>query len=155
MTTIGLISDTHKLLRPEALFALEGVDLIVHAGDIGSQEVIDGLCRVAPVRAIKGNIDKADWAASLPDIDVIPLQGKALYVIHNINELVPNPVTAGLDAVIFGHSHRPTVYEKEGIFYVNPGSAGPRRFSLPITLARMDIRAGVIQAEIVELLPSR
>lgn len=153
MTTIGLISDTHKLLRPEAISALEGVDLIVHAGDVGSQEVIDGLSRVAPVRAIKGNIDKAGWASCLPNEEIVLLQGKVLYVIHSINELVRDPLAEGFDAVIFGHSHRPAIYSRGGIIYVNPGSAGPRRFSLPITLAKMHIHAGVIKTEVIQLVP--
>ena len=151
MLTIGLISDTHGLLRPEALTALAGSDFIVHAGDIGSPEVLEGLARIAPVTAIRGNVDRGDWAARLAPTEVLDAGGAYLYVVHNIAELDLDPVAAGFQAVVSGHSHQPAMREKDGILYINPGSAGPRRFSLPIAVGRLTISGGRIAPELIAL----
>ena len=151
MTTIGVISDTHKLLRPEAKAQLRNCDLIIHAGDIGSSEVISELEDIAPVRAIRGNIDKDAWAEAYPDEDVIEIEGRSIYVLHNLRELALDPCAAGFDVVISGHSHRPSIERKEGVLYLNPGSAGPRRFKLPIALARLTIKGDEIRATIEEI----
>ena len=136
---IGVISDTHGLLRPEAEQRLAGVAHIIHAGDIGRPEIITSLSRVAPVIAIKGNVDTADWAARYPDTRTVKLGGRVIYVLHDVNELKLDPVSSGIDVVISGHSHRPDIETVDGVLYVNPGSAGPRRFSLPITLAILEL----------------
>lgn len=153
--TVGLISDTHGLLRPEALAALAGSDFIIHAGDIGKAEVLEGLSRLAPVTAIRGNVDRGDWAAGLPMTEVLDAGGTYVYVVHNIAELDLDPVAAGFQAVVSGHSHQPAVREKDGVLYVNPGSAGPRRFSLPVAVGRLTISGGRIAAELVELSIAR
>jgi len=142
---IGVISDTHGLLRPEAERCLAGVAHIIHAGDIGRPEVIAGLSRIAPVMAIKGNVDTADWAACYPDTRTIRLGDRVIYVLHDVNELKLDPVADGIDMVISGHSHRPGIATVGGVLYLNPGSAGPRRFSLPITLATLEFTKGGIR----------
>jgi uncharacterized protein len=136
---IGVISDTHGLLHPEAEQCLAGVAHIIHAGDIGRPEVITGLCRIAPVIAIKGNVDTADWAARYPDTRTVKLGGRVIYILHDVNELKLDPVSDGVDVVISGHSHRPGVETVDGVLYLNPGSAGPRRFNLPITVATLEL----------------
>ena len=136
MTLIGIISDTHNLLRLEAVNALKGSEIIIHAGDIGSSEIIDRLKNIAPVYAVRGNIDRSPWGDTLPTTDIIEISGKFLYVLHNIHEIDVDPVAAGFDAVISGHSHKPNIENKNGVFFINPGSAGPRRFSLPVTIAQ-------------------
>jgi putative phosphoesterase len=146
---VGIISDTHGLLRPEAAAALRGSDAIIHAGDIGKPEVLDELRAIAPLTVIRGNVDK--WAESLPDTASVELEGKTFYVIHNVRELDFDPAAAGFDAVISGHSHKPGIDEKNGVLYLNPGSAGPRRFTLPVALARIRIAAGRLEPGIVEL----
>jgi len=148
---ISLISDTHGLLRPEAVAGLAGSDFIVHAGDIGSTDVLEGLARIAPITAIRGNVDRGDWAAGLPPTEVLGAGGTYLYVVHDIAELDLDPVAAGFQAVISGHSHQPAVREKDGVLYINPGSAGPRRFSLPIAVGRLTISGGRIVPELIEL----
>jgi len=148
-TIVGIISDTHGLLRPEAAAALRGSAAIVHAGDIGDPAVLDGLEAIAPVTAIRGNIDK--WANDLPDTAMLEIGGRWLYVIHDVNALDLDPRAAGIDVVIAGHSHKPGVHEKDGVLYVNPGSAGPRRFTLPVALALLEIAADRLDARIVEL----
>jgi putative phosphoesterase len=148
---IGVISDTHGLLRPEAKTALCGCDAIVHAGDIGKAGVLDDLRRLAPLTAIRGNVDK--WANDLPDNDVLIVEDRYIYVLHNLQELDLDPRAAGFDVVISGHSHQPKIARKDGVLYLNPGSAGPRRFSLPIALASLRISAESIDAEIVHLQP--
>jgi putative phosphoesterase len=148
---IGLISDTHGLLRPEAVAALTGCDAIIHAGDIGSPDVLDGLARLAPVTAVRGNIDRGDWAAALPENEVLECGGLYFYVLHNLAELDLDPAAAGFQAVISGHSHQPASREQDGVLYVNPGSAGPRRFSLPIAVAKLTITGGRMSAEAIEL----
>jgi putative phosphoesterase len=152
MTTVGLIADTHSLLRPQAIAALQGVDLIVHAGDIGSLAVMDGLSAIAPVRAVRGNIDTATWAQQFPADDVIEIAGKSLYVLHNRHDLAPDPAATGFDVVISGHSHKPGIDRVGGVLFVNPGSAGPRRFTLPIAIATLRITPHAIEAEIQELV---
>src|SRR5882757_3332730 len=135
--TVGLISDTHGLLRPEALAALGGSDFIIHAGDIGNPEVLAGLSALAPVTAIRGNVDRGDWASGLPQTDVLQCGETFIYVVHNLAELDLDPVAAGFQAVVSGHSHSPRIQEKDGVLFVNPGSAGPRRFSQPIAVGRL------------------
>ena len=146
---VGVISDTHGLLRPEAKSALAGCDLIVHAGDIGEARVLEELAEIAPVTAIRGNVDT--WTRDLPENDVVAIEGRQLYVLHNIELLDLDPRAAGFDAVIFGHSHMPAIYTRDGVLYLNPGSAGPRRFRLPIALALLTVRETALDARIVEL----
>ena len=145
---VGLISDTHGLLRPEALAALRGVDHILHAGDIGAAAVLDGLRAVAPITAIRGNNDAAAWAAAIPETELVELGGAWIYLVHDLGDLDIDPAAAGVDVVLCGHSHKPAIFEEEGVLYVNPGSAGPRRFSLPIAVADLMIDAGRATARI-------
>ena len=148
---VGVISDTHGLLRPEALAALVGCELIIHAGDIGSPEVLARLGGVAPVVAVRGNNDREPWAKALPATEVVDLHGCSLYVLHDVNELDLDPGVAGFGAVIAGHSHRPRIEERAGVLFLNPGSAGPRRFALPITLAHLRIKRQMLTASIIHL----
>ena len=148
---VGVISDTHGLLRPEALAALEGVDAIVHAGDIGSAGILDALRRIAPVVAVRGNNDRDGWAASLPEIAKTEIGGTRIWVVHDLAQLGKDPALAGVAVVISGHSHNPRVERREGPLFLNPGSAGPRRFSLPIAVARLHLGPAGPRAEIVEL----
>ncbi len=149
---IGVISDTHGLVRPEAMAALKGVELIIHGGDIGKAEVLQSLNSIAPVCAIRGNNDRDTWARKLPDVLNLQVNGLKFHVIHNVNELEGDPNAAGIHAVISGHSHKPSVAERDGVLFINPGSAGPRRFKLPVTIARLDIHRGSLSSKIVELL---
>jgi putative phosphoesterase len=151
--TVGLISDTHGLVRPQALEALAGVDLILHAGDIGKPEVLTALKAVAPVVAIRGNNDTAPWAKPLPDTKLIRVADTQLYLIHNVNELACDPVTCGFQVIISGHSHKPSISMRDGVLFVNPGSAGPRRFKLPIVVGKLFIRRKKVEAELIELQP--
>ena len=144
---IGVISDTHGLLRPEAVEALRGSELIIHAGDVGRPEILDQLRALAPVVAIRGNVDHGPWAERLPETATI----NNIYVIHDVHDLDLDPAAAGLRIVVSGHSHQPGTIERAGVLYVNPGSAGPRRFKLPITLARLDLAHEPWQVEFVEL----
>jgi uncharacterized protein len=137
--SIGVISDTHGLLRPQALRALEGSDLIIHAGDVGDPKILDALKMLAPVFAVRGNVDTAAWAKILPENQVIETDAATLYVLHDLRALDLNPAVAGFHIVICGHSHKPLQTEQNGVMFLNPGSAGPRRFDLPVTLARLDI----------------
>jgi uncharacterized protein len=148
---IGLISDTHGLMRPEALAALAGVSHIVHAGDIGSGEVLSQLRAIAPVTAVRGNNDKASWARGIPETDVLEVEGRTIYVLHDLKELDLDPVAAGFSVVVTGHSHKPAISKKDDVLYVNPGSAGPRRFKLPISLAILEIGRTEARAVIQEL----
>jgi len=148
---LGVISDTHGLLRPQAVTALRGCDLIIHAGDVGNAEVINGLSDIAPTFAIRGNVDKGTWAARLPPTNIVEVGALMFYVLHNIAELDLDPLTAGFTAVVFGHSHRPSIETRDGVLYLNPGAAGPRRFRLPVTLARVTVVGGQMRPEIVEL----
>lgn len=147
---IGVISDTHGLLRPEALAALQGVEHILHAGDVGDIAILSRLRAIAPITAIRGNIDTWGPCAELPATDFVDLSGKIFYLVHSVKDLDINPVVAGVAVVVSGHSHRPSVEERNGILYLNPGSAGPRRFNLPISIALVDAGAEVA-AEIVRL----
>jgi putative phosphoesterase len=147
---IGVVSDTHGLLRPEVLPLLEGSDRILHLGDVGDPEILGRLARIAPVTAIRGNIDTTGPCALLPATEVVALGEKSLYLLHDLGQLDLNPVAAGFAAVLYGHSHKPSVEWKRGVLYLNPGSCGPRRFSLPITCARITIgAAGETTAEIL------
>jgi putative phosphoesterase len=148
---IGLISDTHGLLRPEAARALAGVDLIIHAGDIGKPEVLAGLKKIAPVAAIKGNNDIGDWARPLPDIRKLRVGQHRFYVIHNVHELACSPATRKFSVVISGHSHKPSVAKRDGVLFVNPGSPGPRRFKLPVAVGKIFVDGPNVRAEIIEL----
>ena len=148
---IGLISDTHGLLRQEAVRALRGSELIIHAGDVGSPEIIDALQELAPVVAVRGNTDSGPWARSLPRTAVAHAGPISIYVLHDLRRLVLDPVAAGFQAVVSGHSHNPNKQEHAGVLYINPGSAGPRRFRLPVTVARLDVRAKLWKLEFVEV----
>jgi putative phosphoesterase len=139
MKRIGLISDTHGLLRQEAVEALHGSELIIHAGDVGKPEILDTLRALAPVVAVRGNVDTADWAQALPETAVAQAGGAMIYVLHDLNALDLNPRAAGFQVVVSGHSHKPGSYERESVLYINPGSAGPRRFQLPVTVARLNL----------------
>ena len=150
-TIVGVISDTHGLVRPEALDALRGSDLIVHAGDVGAPAVLEALRELAPVTAVRGNNDRGEWAAGLAESEAVEVAGRWLFVLHDLHELDLDPAAGGFAAVIAGHSHKPKIEEKKGVLFVNPGSAGPRRFSLPIAVARLHIGRGGIQAETVLL----
>lgn len=147
---IGLISDTHGLLRPEALDALRGCELILHAGDIGSPRILQALSQLAPLRAVRGNNDSGDWAEALPECLHIEAGGKRILLLHD-RKALPRAVT-GVDLVASGHSHKPSVETRDGLMFVNPGSAGPRRFSLPVTLARLSIDDLALSARILRLL---
>jgi putative phosphoesterase len=149
--TVGVISDTHGLLRPEAFEALKEADLIIHAGDIGSTSVIDDLKAIAPVIAVRGNMDRGPWAAGLPVREIIELEQGLLYVIHDVSRLECDPNAASVKAVISGHSHRPRIKKHNGILYLNPGSAGPRRFTLPVTVALLQIKGKMLDPRIITL----
>ena len=148
---VGVISDTHGLLRPEALEQLRGSEHIIHAGDIGEAEIIPALERIAPVTAIRGNIDKSAWAQRFPETQVVELGGLHIYVLHDLNALDLNPKAAGFAAVISGHSHQAKQEIKDGVLYFNPGSAGPRRFKLPVSLGKLEIARGRILGRILEI----
>ena len=149
--SVGLISDTHGLLRPEAVAALRGSDYIVHAGDIGEPAVLEALGRIAPVTAVRGNNDRGPWADKLRETEVLEAGGRTLYVIHDLAQLDLDPAAAGFDVVVAGHSHSPREERRDGVLYLNPGSAGPRRFKLPIALARLTIAAQALRFELIEL----
>ncbi len=137
--TVGVVSDTHGLVRPEMIEALRGVDLVIHAGDVGDPSVLDAIRDVAPVHAVRGNIDRGAWAEALPLTDVVEVEETLLYVIHDVKELDLDPTTAGFHVVIFGHTHQPLRDVRNGVLFLNPGSAGPRRFSLPIAMALLHV----------------
>jgi hypothetical protein len=148
----GVISDTHGLLRPEALAALAGVDHILHAGDVGDAKILDALRKIAPVTAIRGNIDGSGPCAALPATDLVELGGTAFYLLHDLKKLDLDPVAAGISVVVSGHSHKPAIESRRGVLYLNPGSAGPRRFSLPITVAVVTLTGPQPETEIIHLL---
>jgi putative phosphoesterase len=148
---IGVISDTHGLLRPEALRALAGSDHILHAGDVGNADILDALREVAPVTAIRGNVDSDGPCAELPATDVVELAGKLFYLVHSEQWLDIHPHAAGIAAVISGHSHQPGVETRTGVLYLNPGSAGPRRIKLPVTVAIIEIAGGQLTAKIIDI----
>lgn len=151
MPRVGVISDTHGLLRPEATEFLKGSDFIVHAGDIGDACVLAGLAAIAPVTAVRGNNDKGKWTEAAPEFEVLQAGELLVYVLHDLSELDLNPAAAGFRVVVSGHSHRPSIEERGGVLYVNPGSAGPRRFKLPIAVAELQISGDSVRARIVEL----
>jgi uncharacterized protein len=148
---VGLISDTHGLLREEALRAMRGSELIIHAGDVGKPAILDKLAELAPVVVVRGNIDDDAWGETLPPTAVAEVDGKTIYVLHNIHELDLDPAAAGFHVVVSGHSHKPARFERAGVLYVNPGSAGPRRFDLPISVAHIDFHAQPWKVDFVEL----
>ena len=148
MTTIGVISDTHGLLRKEAIELLKGSDLILHAGDIGKKSVLKELKRIAPVIAIRGNVDQDDWATNIDETQTFERDGVSIYLIHNIKEIHINPV-GRFDVVVSGHSHKPRCEVKNEVLYFNPGSAGPRRFKLPIALGKLTLCNGSVEGEII------
>jgi putative phosphoesterase len=148
---VGVISDTHGLLRPEALVALAEAEHILHAGDVGKIEILDELRRIAPVTAIRGNVDVSGECAKLPPTEMVELGGRFFYLVHSVHDLDLDPKAAGVDVVVSGHSHKPGVERKKGILYLNPGSAGPRRFDLPVSVAFVTVSENGIDARIVDL----
>jgi putative phosphoesterase len=149
---LGIISDTHGLLRPEALHALRGVKLIIHAGDVGAPEILAQLKSIAPVFAVRGNVDTQAWTRELPETTVVEAAGLSLYVLHNLYHLDLRPEASGFHAVISGHTHQPEQHERGGVLYLNPGSAGPRRFRLPVTVALLNAAEKPLRAKILPLL---
>jgi putative phosphoesterase len=152
---IGVISDTHGLLRPGALAALQGCDYIIHAGDIGDPQILDKLAAIAPLTAVLGNIDHGAWANKIPTTNVLEVGEISIYVLHNLQELDLKPEAAKFAAVVYGHSHVPKQEWKNGVLYFNPGSAGPRRFRLPLSVGRLRIKDGRIDAKILLLEKTR
>ncbi len=150
-TRIGLISDTHGLLREEALLSLRGSELIVHAGDVGKPEILEKLRELAPVIAVRGNVDTGAWALRLPEAAVAEASSASIYVLHDVNALALDPAAAGFPIVVSGHSHKPGRRERKGVLYINPGSAGPRRFRLPITVARLNLGLRPWTLEFIDL----
>ena len=148
---VGVISDTHGLVRAGALDALAGAEVIVHAGDVGGSAVLDALAAVAPVTAVRGNNDGGPWAHALGATAALAIAGVRIYVLHDLADLAVDPRAAGFAAVVSGHSHRPSIAERDGVLYVNPGSAGPRRFRLPIAVARLRIARGRVDGRVIEL----
>src|SRR5438477_331571 len=151
MKRIGVISDTHGLMRPEVAAAFKGVELILHAGDIGKAEVIRQLKSMAPVVAVRGNNDTEPWAGAIPQTKVTRVDGINIYMLHDLKEIEVDPAAKGFQVVVSGHSHRPSIETRDGVLFVNPGSAGPRRFKLPITVARLIIHGANVTAELIEL----
>ena len=149
--TVGVISDTHGLLRPEALAALQGVDHIIHAGDIGDPAILPRLAAIAPVTAVRGNVDREAWAQQVPLSEVLDAGSVSIYVLHNLQDLDLNPKAVGFAVVVSGHTHQPKQDLRGGVLYFNPGSAGPRRFKLPVTVGRLVIRGTQVTSEIVDL----
>jgi putative phosphoesterase len=148
---VGVISDTHGLLRPQAIDALRGSDVIIHAGDVGNADVIDRLGGIAPTFVVRGNIDKGSWAAKLPMTELVDVGESRMFVLHEISQFDLDPATAGFAAVVFGHSHQPSIETRQGVLFLNPGSAGPRRFKLPVTVARVRVSGRRLCPEIVQL----
>jgi len=148
---VGVISDTHGLLRPEALAALQGSDYIIHAGDIGDPQILDQLAAIAPLTAVRGNVDHDAWAQKIPATNVLEIGEVSIYVLHNLQELDLKPEAGKFSAVIYGHSHVPKQELKNGVLYFNPGSAGPRRFKLPVSMGRLHLTNGKLKSEIVTL----
>jgi putative phosphoesterase len=148
---VGVISDTHGLMRPQALAALQGSDLIIHAGDVGNPDVIKELTGIAPIHVVRGNIDTAAWAVRLPMTERVAVGERLFYVLHPISQLDLKPADLGFTAVVYGHSHQPLIETRQGVLFLNPGSAGPRRFRLPVTVARVGVSEAGIRPEIIEL----
>jgi len=151
MAIIGVISDTHGLLRPEAVEALRGSAHILHAGDVGNAEILERLREIAPVTAVRGNVDRGAWASALPKNEVVEISGVSIYMLHILDELDLKPEAGGFGVVVYGHSHKPVSEVRNGVLYFNPGSAGPRRFKLPATVGKLIMKDGVVQGRIVEL----
>jgi putative phosphoesterase len=149
--TIGVVSDTHGLLRPQAVEALRGSDRILHAGDVGAPEILEALKQIAPVIAIRGNVDTAPWATTLPLTEVLEVGGVSIYMLHDLAQLDLKPQAARFRVVVYGHSHKPKIEERNGVLYFNPGSAGPRRFSLPVSVGKLTVTAGQVNTELIEL----
>lgn len=152
MTVLGVISDTHGVLRPEALDALRGSAHILHAGDIGAPEILDELRKIAPVTTVRGNVDRTLWARNIADTEVFQVEDVSIYMLHILGELDVKPEAAEFGVVVYGHSHVPKVEVKNGVLYFNPGSAGPRRFKLPVTVGKLVVEGGAVRAEIVEIV---
>ena len=150
-TRVGVLSDTHSLLRPEALAFLRGADHIIHAGDIGDAGVLEALRRVAPVTAVRGNNDFGAWAEKIAETELVKIGDVSIYVLHDLKQLGPDPAAEGFRVVVSGHSHQPRIDERDGVLYVNPGSCGPRRFKLPISLGELRISGGSVKPRLVEL----
>lgn len=150
---VGVLADTHGLLRPEAIAALQGVDHLIHAGDVGSPAILAQLRELAPLTAIRGNIDRTGPCAALPATEAVELAGHLLYIVHALADLDLNAKAAGIAAVVYGHSHKPALDWKDGVLFLNPGSAGPQRFSLPITVAMLQLTPGHLDAELLPLFP--
>ncbi|MDX1662817.1 MAG: metallophosphoesterase family protein [Candidatus Promineifilaceae bacterium] len=150
-SSIGVIADTHGLMRPAALAALEGSDLIIHAGDVGKREILDSLAWIAPVVVVRGNVDRARWAEALPERAVVVASGRQILVLHDRQALKDKPERGDYDAVVAGHSHRPHVERENGVLFFNPGSAGPRRFTLPVCVGRLRVTPDQLEAEVIEL----
>jgi uncharacterized protein len=148
---VGVISDTHGLMRPQALAALQGSDLIIHAGDVGNPDVIKELTGIAPIHVVRGNIDTAAWAVRLPMTERVAVGERLFYVLHQISQLDLKPADLGFTAVVYGHSHQPLIETRQGVLFLNPGSTGPRRFRLPVTVARVGVSEAGIRPEIIEL----
>jgi len=148
---VGVISDTHGLLRPEALTALADSDFVIHAGDVGDEEILQALRAIAPLTVVRGNVDVQAWTQKLPHGDMLEVDGVRIYVVHDLGTLDIVPASAGVAVVVYGHSHHPDIFARSGVTYFNPGSAGPRRFRLPITVGRIEIENGAARAKIVEL----
>lgn len=149
---IGVISDTHGLLRPQALAALRDCDRIIHAGDIGDPEILAALASIAPLTAIRGNVDREPWAREIPPTNVLEVENISIYILHNLAELDLQPEAAGFAAVVYGHSHAPKQETKNGVMYFNPGSAGPKRFQLPVSVGRLVVERGAVRGEILHLI---
>jgi uncharacterized protein len=148
---VGVISDTHGLLRKDAVEALRGADRILHAGDVGNPEILDTLARIAPVTAIRGNIDTQPWARALPETEIVEIGDISIFMLHDLAKLDLKPEASGIHAVVYGHSHQPKIEIKKGVLYFNPGSAGPRRFQLPVSVGKLHIQDGHVKAELIEL----
>jgi hypothetical protein len=151
MTVLGVISDTHGLLRPEVMDALRGSAHILHAGDIGAPEILNELRQIAAVTAVRGNVDRTAWASTIGDREVFQVEGVSIYMLHILGELDLKPEASGFGVVVYGHSHVPKVEVKNGVLYFNPGSAGPRRFELPVTVGKLVVEGGTVRGEIVRL----
>jgi hypothetical protein len=151
LSKIGILSDTHGLLRPEVVSTVSDCDIIIHAGDVGDLSILEELRRIAPVHAVQGNTDKGKWTEALPLTTGIEIHGHFIYILHDIEHLDLDPAAAKVEMIIFGHSHKPEFKEKDSVFYLNPGSAGPRRYSLPVTMARVIVNAEELIPEIITL----
>jgi hypothetical protein len=149
--TIGVVSDTHGLLRPEVMTALAGVEEILHLGDVGRMSVLEGLARIAPVTAVRGNVDREGKCGELPETEVVLVGGRYVYMLHELEKLHLDPAAGRFGAVLFGHSHVPNFYRRKGVLYFNPGSCGPRRFRLPVTVGLLAVEEGELEAKIVAL----